>query len=275
MWGAIIGAGIGLIGNAISAKSQEKAQARQAEAQAKASQLDLGKLRREAEQNGFNPLTVLGATGGVGFNQDYIAPRGAGFLSYLAGGLGPAVTGAMDTIRQDRLAKIDSDLAKAQTGYYDSQTARANAGITRLGTLTANPGVPKVEKYTTYDAAGWTPVYSPSGMPMSVHTTIANQLDLKPGDIWMAEHDEAVLGDIGSTPNQATGAIDAAYQSVKGWLLGDDRSNSYVVRGHLGNPTAKQLPPGQPIPAPPPLSATPLMRNPNPQAGWMDKLYAN
>lgn len=31
---------------------------------------DLGKLRKEATDNGFNPLTVLRATGGQGFNRD-------------------------------------------------------------------------------------------------------------------------------------------------------------------------------------------------------------
>lgn len=38
---------------------------------------DLGKLRAEAEANGFNPLTVLRATGGAGFKQDVNMGSGA------------------------------------------------------------------------------------------------------------------------------------------------------------------------------------------------------
>lgn len=43
--------------------------AKAAKAQARASQTDLKKLRNDAEAAGFNPLTVLRATGGQGFNK--------------------------------------------------------------------------------------------------------------------------------------------------------------------------------------------------------------
>jgi len=55
MWGAIASAAIGALGARKTAKAMRGA-----------NDLDLAKLRREAEQNGFNPLTVLRATGGQG-----------------------------------------------------------------------------------------------------------------------------------------------------------------------------------------------------------------
>jgi len=55
MWGQLASAAIGALGARKTAKSMRGA-----------NDLDLEKLRREAEQNGFNPLTVLRATGGQG-----------------------------------------------------------------------------------------------------------------------------------------------------------------------------------------------------------------
>jgi len=55
MWGAIASVAIGAYGARKTAKAMQGA-----------NDLDLAKLRREAEQNGFNPLTVLRATGGQG-----------------------------------------------------------------------------------------------------------------------------------------------------------------------------------------------------------------
>jgi len=55
MWGQIAAATIGALGARKTAKAMRGA-----------NDLDLEKLRREAEENGFNPLTVLRATGGQG-----------------------------------------------------------------------------------------------------------------------------------------------------------------------------------------------------------------
>ena len=55
MWGQLAAATIGALGARKTAKAMQGA-----------NDLDLAKLRREAEQNGFNPLTVLRATGGQG-----------------------------------------------------------------------------------------------------------------------------------------------------------------------------------------------------------------
>ena len=55
MWGQLASVAIGALGARKTAKAMQGA-----------NDLDLAKLRREAEQNGFNPLTVLRATGGQG-----------------------------------------------------------------------------------------------------------------------------------------------------------------------------------------------------------------
>lgn len=55
-----------LANNVVTAFAARKSAKRRAQATQNAGKLDLGYLRTEAERNGFNPLTVLRATGGQG-----------------------------------------------------------------------------------------------------------------------------------------------------------------------------------------------------------------
>jgi hypothetical protein len=92
---------------------------------AKASQnkgIDLKKLRKEAEAAGFNPLTVLRATGGQGFNKGSSgALASASFWSSFANSAGQ-IAGQFDPLRK---AQREANLAetRAQTAYLGSLTS--------------------------------------------------------------------------------------------------------------------------------------------------------
>jgi hypothetical protein len=80
---------------------------------------DLGKLRREAEANGFNPLTVLRATGGQGFKQNVSLGSGAlasaAFFNSFAG-LGQNIAQAkqQEATLKNTLASTRSYTARSQ-----------------------------------------------------------------------------------------------------------------------------------------------------------------
>jgi len=63
---------------------------------------DLGKLRKEATDNGFNPLTVLRATGGQGFNRDPDVGQlaSSAFYNSFSNGIGEAYYKNMTTNNQ-------------------------------------------------------------------------------------------------------------------------------------------------------------------------------
>lgn len=68
------------------------------------SELDLGRLRRQAQKHGFNPLTVLGATGGQGFHR----------TPSLASGqlLAEAAARGVDTYFNTQSAEADRELGR-------------------------------------------------------------------------------------------------------------------------------------------------------------------
>jgi hypothetical protein len=81
---------------------------------AKASQrgTDLKKLRKEAEAAGFNPLTVLRATGGQGFNKGSSgALASASFWSSFANSAGQ-IAGQFDLHKRE-MQRLDRDIAGA------------------------------------------------------------------------------------------------------------------------------------------------------------------
>ena len=80
---------------------------------------DLGKLRKEATDNGFNPLTVLRATGGQGFNRDPDVGKlaSAAFYNSFSKGIGDAyynnMTSNNNTIDPTEIRPVDPMLSKS------------------------------------------------------------------------------------------------------------------------------------------------------------------
>ena len=79
---------------------------------------DLGKLRKEATDNGFNPLTVLRATGGQGFNRDPDVGQlaSAAFYDSFSKGIGDAYYNNM-TLNNDKNERGRHDIPLTVTAY--------------------------------------------------------------------------------------------------------------------------------------------------------------
>jgi hypothetical protein len=95
---------------------------------------DLGKLRREAEANGFNPLTVLRATGGQGFKQN--VSLGSGALASAA--FFNSFAGLGQNIAQAKQQEATLKNTMASTANYTAQTrSLSSSAFGQVNTLPA------------------------------------------------------------------------------------------------------------------------------------------
>lgn len=103
---------------------------------------DLGKLRREAEANGFNPLTVLRATGGQGFKQD--VSMGSGALASAA--FFNSFAGLGQNIAQSKQQEATLKNTMASTANYTAQTrALSTSAYGQFGANGVDPTRTKVQ----------------------------------------------------------------------------------------------------------------------------------
>ena len=209
-----------IAGAVIGAKGQRDA----AKAAAGAGQLDLGKLRADALAHGFNPLTVLGATGGRGFETTADAP---GFLSFLAQ-QGPQVGASIGQAIQDRPQR-DADLAntQAQTGYYDAMAAQAEADALRSSVA----GGDRIEDQLAANPLGYSAMRRLDGGLVDVRNDIILALRKRPGDTLIAEDFEALSGDIGQ---EFSAALDAASIAFGGTAVIRDHTTQRPAAPVLG-----------------------------------------
>jgi len=186
MWGAIASAAIGAIGARKTAKAMRGA-----------NDLDLGKLRREAEQNGFNPLTVLRATGGQG------STKGA------SGGL---ASGAFfQTFAQGIPSIFEANYnKKMKDAQYNS--AITNTAYTKALTKDLTN---KVDAYAKYDR--WIPVRL-GNQTKEMDMSVAKRLGILPGDTVSPGDLEEMLGEIHG--NLTSGiATEIQEEVIKGGVL--------------------------------------------------------
>lgn len=188
----IIGAVIGAAGQVSAAKKQAKAAAQASNAM----RLDLGYLRKEAEENGFNPLTVLQATGGAG-SHGQVQPISPGFLSFLAGqapAMGQAIGGALSP-----QTKADLDLTKSQTALNNQMVLESQQRPQDVSVAHGNRAEDDYLAAYAADPGGYTLMRSMSGAPIEVRNDILHRLQLEPGSLYgVAEDSEMVFGEIGS-----------------------------------------------------------------------------
>lgn len=171
-------------------------------------QLDLGALRKEAKQNGFNPLTVLRMTGGSGF----VSQAQPGRASIIGSGL--ASLGQQFMQQQDREAeRAETDarmaLMAAQTtelmrppspAYTQSLPGGYVSSERPMAPMSADPQLFQLQKsrWADYDAAD-IPQYrmrKPDGTYMLVRADMAERLGLADGGSVLAEDVEAVSGEV-------------------------------------------------------------------------------
>lgn len=126
-------AGVAAVGNLLGGRKRFKAQQRaDADYQARlaaATGYDLVTLRQQAESSGFNPLTILQATGGQGY--DYRGGvAGPGQAAQYAGYVGDAIATGADAFRQamdfDRQMRVEEgrlDVDRAALAFDMGQRA--------------------------------------------------------------------------------------------------------------------------------------------------------
>ena len=137
----------------------------------KSGQLDLAKLRRDAEANGFNPLTVLGATGGRGFETSPSLSSGA----YIA----DAISRGIDT-GFNRPVAVDpnAERTRANNQAIESEmAARKSDPFRSFGMDLAKP-VPRPSP----DNQARIPVYSSNGATGMLLKNIADRYGIKAFD---------------------------------------------------------------------------------------------
>lgn len=113
--------------------------------------MDLAKLRRDAEKNGFNALTVLKATGGAAYSrQDDMSP----FLSFGQGlsSFGSAMQDNRQLNLAERLGDAELALMKAQTSSAQRQPVSASrVASPAQAQPQLIPGSPDNEKQVGYE----------------------------------------------------------------------------------------------------------------------------
>lgn len=178
-----------ILGKVVGAIGANKA----AKAQANAGKLDLGHLRAQAEAHGFNPLTVLQATGGAGSMTTAAAP---GFLSFLAAqapSIGETIGNAYDPQR-----KADLDLTRSQASLNRQMEAESIAQMAAPGSV-AHGNREEDDFMAAYAANpdGHTVMRSMTGAPIKVRNDVLYRLGLEPGSLYgLAEDAEAIAGEL-------------------------------------------------------------------------------
>lgn len=224
-----------IIGSVIGAVGQRQ----QAKAMQNAGQLDLGKLREEAIANGFNPVGVLQATGGAGFQKSGEVP---GFLSFLAGQV-PGMMSDLGTAKRwnDGKAQRDADLAHTQSATSLNNAMEAET-IARMGAPSATREEEDYMAMYKANPEGFSPVINMEGQTRWVKNKILYRLEIEPNTLYgIGEDYEALYGEIGGQAGGMANTANEALNTVGGWLGFD--TDPHVLREDPNRPKPGGLAP--------------------------------
>lgn len=264
----VAGALVGAAGSALSARQQ-----------AKSGRLDLAHLRAQAEANGFNPLSVLEATGGQG-SRSAEAP---GFLSFLAGNVGQMASNWHTEESNAKHTQAQIDNLNSNTRYNDAMVAQASAPGSIRG---ANREPDYMDVYNA-NPDGYTAMRTIAGHPIEVRNDVLARLDIPPGGLYgLADDAEMIYADAGSWITGATNAADDAlganpitrgnaitnrkgnkFAWPNGYSTGDSNFRPPVVRD-MGSSVVKRTMPST-------GSSLPLYKPTNMFGGSRTQTYAN
>jgi len=201
--GKIAAAGLGALGAYKSAKAMRGA-----------NDLDLEKLRREAEQNGFNPLTVLRATGGQGSTKGPSGGLSSGaFFKTFAQGIPSILEANYNKKMKD--AELSSVLASTQ--------------LTKASTMDL---LDKEDPYKKYDR--WIPVRLGNQMK-EMDMSVAKRLGILPGDTVSPGDLEEMLGEIHGNITSGI-ATNIQKEVIKGGVLSGYGSTGSVAKLEANQP---------------------------------------
>lgn len=158
--------------------------------------LNLRKLRNDAINNGFHPLTVLQATGGQGFHTGGGPNKLATFAESAAG-----MADVLQNYASFKTAQEESDarirLIDAETKAAEGRISAGKAPTAFVPLSAENRALDQVTpQFQTWNDVPYIRVYNVDGTSFQVKKLVADRLQLKEGDVWIAEDTEAVWGDI-------------------------------------------------------------------------------
>jgi len=198
------------VGGALSSRQQSRAQAA-------ANTTDLVALRARAKEAGFNPLTVLQATGGQGFAAQPIPS----FLSALGSQVGTFAQTYYDLDRQENLDARAGQLAQAQIENMNASTKRLQQPV-----LQAPAARPKdeIEIYGPLEGQEWVEMYhAVSGQKFYLREGVLKTLG-KTTDQWTAEDEEALFGEVVGEFKGLASAFDSLFSGASVMKRGDSSS---------------------------------------------------
>jgi hypothetical protein len=188
-----------------------------AKQQAQASQTDLKKLRDDAQAAGFNPLTVLRATGGQGFNK---GSSGALASATFWGNFANAGVSALNEFDPYNQKRKQLDIQQAQASLANTMASTQLMKIQTVAPLAADQSGP----------GGYGAVqtkYSPQPTPkMPNDFAIVSPPKIVPdgGSVPRQNYEQfpPFLGgfSMSSAPIQSTAAVEEAYGDAASWLYG-------------------------------------------------------
>lgn len=163
--------------------------------------VNLGEVRRQAELHGFNPLTVLRATGGLGFNQGARMQPLTAFSDTFAA-TADAVFGFQEMRQREELHDAQLSILAKELKTPEQRPARRFPSVPAVlpavpGKSKPGPGDPGRWAGMAWNDIPMVQLWTPAGRAFSVKENLADRLGMSAGDVFMSEDAEALWGEVG------------------------------------------------------------------------------
>lgn len=240
--------------------------------------LDLAQMRRDAEANGVNFLTLLRTTGGAGYS--YSAPR-----THPLSLIGDGLSTAGDVFAQAEQRKLYSADQAKRHQVMDAQIKQIkNAPLRSISSGPSSSGGSSASQKSLFQLSDsrfagvpvenipYWPMLGPDGREFGLRATYAERLGLGPGSQIIVEDYEAILGELGSEA-EGIGTMVSQGLGIGSPLMltSSDWDKARNPKAPLKFPTPVDV---INLPAPEPnLSPKNRFRDPDPQSGWMDRKF--
>jgi hypothetical protein len=146
------------------------------------------RMRNAAQRAGFNPLTVLRATGGQGFTGLPVISKAAAF--------GNMAAGIFDAVRQSPIDKYNKEIRGLEKKQRKASIDNTISNTAYTGILANQARAANVDPYAGYDK--YIPVRVGNNV-QQLEKTVAKRLGIEPNDALMVEDMEAIRGDVRAT----------------------------------------------------------------------------
>ncbi|WHA39890.1 hypothetical protein [Agrobacterium larrymoorei] len=236
MWGEIFSAGAGLLSSMFGGKKKQTTE----------TTIDLAKLVKSANNNGFNPLTVLRNGGAAGFStttSPTISNTPEAFAN-LGGILGQALGDKLDPIQAKKreldTLLVDTQLRQLKEG--PQMAGRLYAPRTYTGTKVSQQLVPRLGVSTSSKTASVPAAYNPNKYEVTEATKVnyGNQ-SIWQSNPWLPSAD-TIEQDFGDVAGSAYGVPKlAADLAWNGWRFKNHIVDSYRKSAAFERRQSKQI----------------------------------